>query len=235
MTPPIPLGVLASARVASGGGGGGSLEFTGSGYSASVASATQTIPGVPIGTPAANRVVVVAISTRVSSGRAVTGVTIGGVSATIDVVTTTWPAALIARAVVPSGATADIELTRSGTEQGPVLAGAYVAYGTVAVSGTARHYSASTTLSSASLAHAAGACIVACVGTSSNVDNSFTWGGGFTADYTMDRRTNGSLGTAPTAGSSTHANGVGAGPTTMSATSVGALYQGLAAAAYTIT
>lgn len=230
----IPLGVLASARVAAA-GGGGTLEFTGSGYSASWSSTTQTIPAIPIGTPAANRVVIAAISTRVSSGRSVTGVTIGGVAATIDVVTTTWPSALIARAVVPSGTTADIVLTRSGSETGPVLAGAYIAYGTVTVSGTAQHYSASTTLSSASLAHAAGACIVACVASSATADNSFTWGASFTADYTMDRNTNGSGGNGATAGSSTHANSVGAGPSTMSATSVAAEHQGLAAAAYTIT
>lgn len=228
----IPLGVLASANVPAS-GGGGEVTFLGGAVDGGSATATRTISGVNFGEPAADRVLFAAIGTRVATGRQVTGVTIGGVSATIDINTSpSWPSALIARAVVPSGATGDVVLTYTASEAGPMILGMFSAYGTVALVDAKKHYSASTALASVSLAHSAGAALIGVVGNSHNSDVSFTWGSPFTPDYERNRTNNGNI--SPPAASVIHANGLAAGPTSVSVTSSAALYQGLAAAAYTI-
>lgn len=235
MTPPIPLGILASIRAAAAAvSGGGSFTYLGSGQSSNGSSATQTIAALPFGTPAAGRVIVAAIGARVASGRSLVSVTIGGVSATVDRVTTTWPAAFIARAIVPTGTSGDVVVTYSGAETSPVNAFVYVAEGNtpldlmpiVTVSASGAHYSGSTAASSTSVSNAAGACLIAVANTSSTVARTFIWGGGLVEDHFLS--------VANSSGSATHANGIAVGPTTVAATSTEALYQGLAAVAYDI-
>ena len=109
----IPLGVLASARVAAAAGGGG-LTFLGT-YAIDTNSTGFTIPGVSIGPPASNRTIIVA---AYNERAAVTGVTIGGVSATVDVVHTPGGSnnagLAFAHAVVPTGTTASVDVTAPG-------------------------------------------------------------------------------------------------------------------------
>ena len=107
----IPLGVLASSHVAPA-GGSGSFDFL-STHSSDANASSYTFSGVDIGTAATDRVVIVYVSFQNASAT-ISGVTIGGVTATIDVQgggtngnnRNGW-----ARAVVPTGTTADIVVT----------------------------------------------------------------------------------------------------------------------------
>ena len=79
-------------------------------------TATHTFTAVPIGAASASRVVVVAIGALwAGSGPYITGVTIGGVTATLDTTTPPggWMRSAIARATVPTGTTADVVVTFS--------------------------------------------------------------------------------------------------------------------------
>lgn len=98
----IPLGVLASARVAAAGGGGSPLEYLG--FARVSGSATSyTFDDVPVGDAAADRSIIVVSYAR---EKIVSAVTIGGVSATIDQAYA--PIVGISRAALASGTTADI-------------------------------------------------------------------------------------------------------------------------------
>ena len=78
-------------------------------------STSYTLTGVSIGPADATRVVVVGISGRTL---APTAVTIGGVTATLDITAvSTW----VYRAVVPTGATADIVIMSSTTGMGVIV------------------------------------------------------------------------------------------------------------------
>lgn len=97
----IPLGVLASARVAAAGGGGSPLEYLG--FARVSGSATSyTFDDVPVGDAAADRSIIVVSYAR---EKIVSAVTIGGVSATIDQADAIVG---ISRAALASGTTADI-------------------------------------------------------------------------------------------------------------------------------
>ena len=76
-----------------------------------------------IGTPAADRSVVLAIFIRSTTSQTITGVTIGGAAATIDsqqtiTTGTTFSIVGFARLTVASGATADVAITASGAVAG---------------------------------------------------------------------------------------------------------------------
>ena len=78
-------------------------------------STSYTLSGVSIGPADATRVVVISIHGRTL---APTAVTIGGVTATLDVTAaSTW----VYRAVVPTGTTADIVITSSTTGMGVIV------------------------------------------------------------------------------------------------------------------
>ena len=131
----IPIGVLASSYVAP--AGGLSLSF----ISAHVSGAANsfTVSGVNIGDASTSRSIIVCVGNDAGGGgwRNITGLTIGGVTATIDV--TAHPQRLptaIGRAAVPTGTTANITMSLSG-----VASALYIAIfrldGAVAVSDTA--------------------------------------------------------------------------------------------------
>lgn len=221
----IPLGTLGSSHKAAPSGGGG-FTYLSAGSSGTGNAAAQDVTALDFGAPAANRVIVAAIGTRVVSGRSLVSVTIGGVAATIDKVTSTWPSAIIARAVVPTGTSGTVTITMSGTEYGPRNVALFAAYGTVAVSGSGQHYSGATATSSTSVPNAAGAALVA-VAQSTSSSVAFSWAGGLVEDV--------GIAAANSSMSATHANGLAAGPTSVSVTSGGATFQGLAAVAYAIT
>lgn len=72
------------------------------------ASTPQTFTSVPVGSPHSKRIVAVVIFTRPTSASAVTGVTIGGVSATLLQGSYSQVNTCLAWASVPSGSTADV-------------------------------------------------------------------------------------------------------------------------------
>lgn len=77
------------------------------------AQSTYTFPAVDIGPAAAGRLVVVAVG-RGSSGRPLLSATIGGISATINVDSSSQGGAGIISAVVPTGTTATVVINLSG-------------------------------------------------------------------------------------------------------------------------
>lgn len=101
---------LLGARVASATPAGADLTFT-EAREVLTRGGTHTLAGVNIGTASATRTVVVAFACR--RGGVATGVTIGGAAATIDAAAavTDGNSVTIARANVPTGATADIVVT----------------------------------------------------------------------------------------------------------------------------
>lgn len=103
MTPPIPVGVLASARVAA----GASLEYHDE-VTASTDWASSFTINVPIGTAHTARTVIITLGSR-SAVRTLTTATIGGVTATVHKYSGDWwEHALILSAAVPTGTTADV-------------------------------------------------------------------------------------------------------------------------------
>ena len=103
----MPLGVLASARRAT--GGGSSFGFLAGYQSAADAPTAWTLTGATLGAESADRVIIVAAVCQTT----ITSLTIGGVSATLDVQhaggssTRAW----IGHASVPTGATGDVVVT----------------------------------------------------------------------------------------------------------------------------
>lgn len=222
----IPLGVLASARVESAGGGGG-FTYLGGGASYVInPDATQTIAGLDFGAANASRILVAAVGLRVSSGRTISGVTIGGVAATIDYRIGSWfNVVAFARAAVPTGTSGDVVITLGGNDLSPAHCALYGAVGTVGLSSTAGHYSDSTLTATASISNSAGTHLIAAAKNSTNSTHSIAWGGDRAPDYAVS-------GVAPC--TFTHLNSASAGPTTFTATATGALYQALGVVAYTI-
>ena len=165
----IPLGVLASARVAAAGGGGGGFEFLAAASPAS-AGIRHTFT-VPLGEPSADRTIVVCVVTHSTIGT----VTIAGITATRDVehLGGSSTRAAVFRATVPTGTTGDVvvpigsSITRCGV-------GVYRIGGAVTVAST-------DTLDPAALTVAVGDFAVACSYTTSA---STTWTGG-TRDYIL--------------------------------------------------
>ena len=106
----IPLGVLASARVAAATGGGSGFAYTGY-YTGTGAVSGGTITGVDFGAESESRVILVAYS--VGTNRTPTKITIGGVSATViaGTVGTEYVHQALAYAVVPTGTSGSVTAT----------------------------------------------------------------------------------------------------------------------------
>lgn len=111
----IPLGVLASARVAA--GGGGSLVGTPVGSASSTTvGATQTFTSVPIGDTSSGRTIIVCAGGYGAGNRTISQVTINGAVAALDVINpSNWFPCGVARLAVPAGTTAEIVVTFSGS------------------------------------------------------------------------------------------------------------------------
>ena len=77
----IPLGMLASSRVASGGPVVAAYQGTATTTSTAL---TSTFAAMPIGTPSATRTVVVGLTWRSPASTTRASVTVGGIAATLD-------------------------------------------------------------------------------------------------------------------------------------------------------
>ena len=106
----IPLGVLASARVAS--GGGVAYQYLG---------VTNDLANVPIGTAAANRIVIAVLMAETYGANPTATATIGGVTATVDYnahraydEVDYWRHTVFAHATVPTGTTAVLDFAGLG-------------------------------------------------------------------------------------------------------------------------
>lgn len=112
---PVPLGVIADSRPNGGGGGGGPTATFQQAAASGTDGTSFTFTAQPIGTASATRRVVVAIGYGgPAAPGAISSVTIGGVTATIDVdsgALTNNRRVAIASAVVPTGTTADVVIT----------------------------------------------------------------------------------------------------------------------------
>ncbi len=108
-------GIFASAHVPAAAGGGAEIEFQEPrGDSANASSHNFTT--VAIGAASSDRRVVVACAYR--GGGPITGVTIGGVSAALDVAQSTANSAEIWSAIVPTGTTATVAIALTGAGSG---------------------------------------------------------------------------------------------------------------------
>lgn len=133
-------------------GGGGPLEVTYRSVANDTAnSSTYTFADMPVGDAAAGRVIVVAIAMRALSAISVTGVTIGGIAASVDAQRTgadgiAYTMTLLARATVPTGTTATVvaTFTTSGLR---AICGAWTMNRAATVSGTAVGNAGTLTLS----------------------------------------------------------------------------------------
>ena len=111
----IPLGVLASARRAAGGGGSLTADFVGATTSGADGT-SYTFTDVAIGAAASDRTVVVAFGARSAASPNVTGVTIAGVTATIDhQAVTSGSLVCFAHAEVPAGTTGTVVVSLSSS------------------------------------------------------------------------------------------------------------------------
>lgn len=107
----IPLGILGSARVTAGGALPGT--YLGS-YTSSTAGTSHTFTGVALGAASSTRTILVIAGGRASNNGVVSGITIGGNAATLDVSSAAaWYPGAIGRLVVPAGTTADVVVTFS--------------------------------------------------------------------------------------------------------------------------
>lgn len=114
----VLLPLLMMARKAAGGGGGPITATYQTQTSSGTDASSYSFTSQPIGTAAAGRRVVVSIGYASASAVTLSSVTIGGVSASIDGDTdaiTGNRRAYIVSAVVPTGTTATVAVTLSGT------------------------------------------------------------------------------------------------------------------------
>lgn len=175
----IPLGVLASTRVAAAGGGG--LTYEGSVLLSYATTDTITFPSAPFGTAGASRTIIAAVSRRLATGSLITGVTIGGVTATLAEKSGTpnYDAASIWYATVPTGATGDVvaTLSKSETNQGAAVF-LYRADAAVSVAASNATYLASGGETTVSVSPAsAGTHLVAVAASSRQIAGSWAWTG----------------------------------------------------------
>ena len=221
----IPLGALAGSRHVP---AAKNFKFLGGGETAMASAAALTVTDLSLGQPAPDRVIVALIGRRVAQGRALTSVTIGGVTATIDAKSPSWDSAIIARAVVPTGTTGDVTITLNGNEYGPRYVDLYAHYGAVAVLSASSAFSGGTPQTSTTVNPAKAGGDLLAVAHSSAAIASVTWAwGGHTQAGSRD--TNNSH------ASHIYAPSVAAGSQTVVATSSGATRQGLAAVVYDLT
>lgn len=141
----LPLGTLASSRVASG-GGGGTLTFVGS--AAAATSTTSHSIGIPLGTASSDRVIIVAISGQPTAASAIA---IDGNAMAVDNshLGEFGTATYICRLAVPTGTTGTLTLTTSASVS-------RIGVGVWAVTGTAPTVQATGTGESANLTALAG-------------------------------------------------------------------------------
>lgn len=178
----IPLGVLASARVAA--GGSAAVSFIGS-TSVLTTTSPQTLSGVSIGTASASRTVlcVATLDAGVSAGtRTITSLTsTGGTLTTAAATSGAAPTPiLISYGAMPTGGTADFTVTASATGLTFVLSVYAI---DAAVTLTDSEVDAAPTASdSMTLTSTTGGFILAAFGARSGMAG--TPGASFSADYT---------------------------------------------------
>lgn len=204
------------------------FAYLGGGRTTQESVTAGTVTGLSLGQPAPDRVIVALIGRRVAQGRALTSVTIGGVTATIDAKSPTWDSAIIARAVVPTGTTGDVTITLNGAEVGPRYVDLYAHYGAVNVLSASAAYSASTKQTSTTVNPVKGGGHLLAVAHSSSGTGPTTWAWeGYTQAGSRDADRSHT--------SHIYAPGVAAGSQTVAATSSAAQYQGLAVVVYELT
>jgi len=148
-----PVGVIASARRAAPASTGPTFRGT---TRIPSGSSTVTYSAVPIGTAAATRTVIALVTWWSAGNRNVTGVTIGGITATADRTTSNTSAGFtVWRATVPTGTTADVVATAIDnslavsisvwTVPGPVTLQSTATSGTLASGSTGATVTAPTT------------------------------------------------------------------------------------------
>ena len=176
----IPLGVLASARVAS--GGGVAYQYVG---------VTNDLANVPIGTAAANRIVIAVLMAETYGANPTATATIGGVTATVDYnahraydEVAYWRHTVFAHATVPTGTTAVVDFAGTGI----VTRGKAVAVWTVnATSATftagTGYADVNTTPTVLSLTAPTGALVLATANTGLDYFASTTWAGDLAEDF----------------------------------------------------
>lgn len=220
----IPLGVLASARVAAAGGGGSAVTFLESrNYGFAAGRTSWTFGAVALGPASSDRVIIVAIAAR--STPPIASVTIGGVTATIDVQNGTDVNTAIARAAVPTGETGDIVVTAGNTGNNCSI-GAYAVTGhAVSVVDTDAASSNTRTVTPATPG-----LVVAVTHTASN-GGTCTWSG-VTEDWDIEEDLSGAPNYAASGG---HALTSSTGDLTVTGTMTGNLYQRISVAAYSLT
>ena len=219
----MSLGYWASSHVAA---GGAAFSFTGSGVT-TASGTVRTASGVNFGPAAANRVLIVAIGTRVALGSQISSVTVGGVAATIDVRTSNWPVAVIARASVPTGTSGDVVFTYVGGEIGQPMVAVYSAIGAVTVDSTGANGASGTAGLTVALTNSAGSAFVAVAAVS--VDGpTFTWSGeSVVVDATLSGASQSNASFVSSDNASVNAS--------ITSTVSQATWHGVAAATYTIT
>lgn len=156
------------------------VAFTDSDFTTSASSSPHTFTAMALGDAAADRRMILCITYRGSAGRTITGVTIGGQTATRLVAVETEPAqrnSLIYIADVPTGTTGDVVIT-SNTGLNEVGASIYRTIGlstTTTPSATATDNVATANLVDVSLNTLARSVVVACCAAENNVTT--TWAG----------------------------------------------------------
>lgn len=226
----IPLGVLASSYVAPAGGGGG-VTFLGT--TSSTDNLEQyTFTGVDIGSASSDRVIIAAVHNRLT-GTVISGVTIGGVTATQDAATlasSNAGAADIWRAAVPTGTTATVVVDMPvGDPANGCLVALWAITGhtvTVADTGSVAGGSSGSKGGTATVTATAGGCVIAAnyLHYTPTVTTELT---GVTEDYDL-----GLSGTAAFAGG--HAYPTMAGDVTVVSTATGVFYARLCVVAYSL-
>lgn len=192
---------LIAARAASSGGGPLTATHLGA-YATGTDGATYTATDVPLGTPSADRHIVVVYSGRSASTLTVTSATIAGVAAAIDVQHTgEQNQVAILRAHVPTGTTGTVTVNMSSAAVRGGIGVWAVTGGTPAVAGTGR--AAGTAPLSVIVDAAAGGVAVAGIysGSAAGADS---WVG-VTPDYSLQTgqeagRIGGASASTPTAG-----------------------------------
>lgn len=227
----IPLGVLASSYVAPAGGGGLDVSYLGY-VSDTNDAAAYTFSSVDLGAAATDRTIIVHVHQRNSIS--ITAVSIGGVSATIDVAASGDNSGdhAIVRAAVPTGTTGDIVVTLASVALGCVVHVYRVTGGTVQVDDTATAYGGSSGTSGGTVtvtAVAGGWVHAAAYGRhSSSQSCTFTGTAGLSEDYDHY------LGSGIPSVAGGRASIAAAGDVTVTATWTSVFYARLAAVAYSI-
>ncbi len=166
----IPAGILGSAHYEA-----AALPALQDVQSVNAKTTSTTFSGMALGAADPSRTIVVVITHNVTDNSLVTGVTIGGVTATIDWTSSTNKQHVIARASVPTGTTGDVVVTYNNADAGP---GRTCALYSVASALTVASAAGSSSPSSGAISVTlpdSGAWCVAGVGTFNTSSGSLTW------------------------------------------------------------